>query len=209
MRWYNPVDWYKWFQLTPFGRATPREYWDRPSELEYNEMLEKEGFVARDSDEVKRFPTIISDLDVLESYLLPTFCEFNQRSRYYQHQYYFYQWIFIIGAFLTTVVAVLATYLGRGVDVQTTVGIIRTAWTPSRIAGLFTAIIGAIVSYFAIMSNWREPRKRWVNYRRLAEELRAIYFKFLLHTRPYDSKNRIEILRRDILELKQQEESNR
>ncbi len=212
----------RWYQKrTPFGRREPKE-WERPAdEAAYQEALYWEGFITPnfwDDDDLANYPKIMQDLDDLEEYLLPAFWEYTQRARYYQRNYYFYQWIFIIGAFLTTAFGALTTYFNAGDG--TSVTFLGTAYTNISIFGrptnygmdnffsLLTTIVSAITSYFTLLSNQGEPRQRWANYRRLAEELRMLYFKFVSRLPPYDKPNRVDKLRHRVIEIREQEPSS-
>ncbi|MFZ4816072.1 MAG: DUF4231 domain-containing protein [Phototrophicaceae bacterium] len=207
----------KWYRGTPFGRSVPKE-WVRPSDVDYALMQHYEGFIVPEhweDDDLKTYPAIKQDLKDLEEYLLPVFWEFNQRSRYYQHNYYYYQWVFIIGAFATTVLAVMTTFFSGqnvslfGIAIGT---VVIFGWNSGlEVVTLFsviTTIVSAVTSYFTILSNQGEPRKRWASYRRLAEELRMVYFRFISRLEPYNTKDRVEQMRRRVLEIREQEETS-
>jgi len=84
----------------------------------------------------------------------------------------------------------------------------RNGWSMVTLFSGLTTIVSAITSYFTLLSNQGEPRKRWASYRRLAEELRMLYFKFLSRMEPYDKAARVEILRKRIIEIREQESSS-
>ncbi|MEO0561513.1 MAG: DUF4231 domain-containing protein [Chloroflexota bacterium] len=215
--------WRKWYKKrTPFGRDEPKE-WSRPaSEEAYQEALYWEGFITPDywdDDDLRTYPAINQDLDDLEDYLLPSFWEYNQRARFYQRSYYYYQWVFIIGAFMTTVFGAMTTYFtvdgesgvmlfGQSYYWVTLPIIGQQNFTMAAMLSLATTIVSAITSYFTLLSNQGEPRKRWANYRRLAEELRMLYFKFVSRLPPYDKANRVEKLRYRVIEIREQEPSS-
>jgi len=212
-------DWIQWYRKrTPFGREEPKE-WTRPEDEEaYQEALYWEGFVTPDFwdvEDLTQYPAITQDLDDLEEYLMPSFWEYNQKARFYQRNYYFYQWVFIIGAFLTTVFGAMTTYFtteagaavvlfGVSFDTVNFFGW-ETDWTMVAMFSFMTTIVSAITSYFTLLSNQGEPRKRWANYRRLTEELRMLYFKFISRLPPYDKLNRVDRLRRRVIEIREQE----
>lgn len=204
----------KWYKKTPFGLNTPKT-WTRPSEDEYELALHYDGFISKQhwkDDDLSQYPAILQDLDDLDEYLMEVFWEYNQRSRYYQRKYYYYQWVFIIGAFLTTAMGVLTTYFaGDNVSflgaITTSVRLLwwDTGWTMVGLFSVSTTIVSTITSYFTLLSNQGEPRKRWASYRRLAEELRMLYFKFISRLEPFDKADRVQILRKRILEIKELE----
>lgn len=210
----------KWYRKTPFGRHTSK-VWVYPGDEKYQNDLNNEGFICPEhweEDDLSQYPAIMQDLRDLDEYLLPVFWEFNQLSRHYQTNYFFYQWVFIIGAFLTTVMGVLSTLFtgtniilfGKHYGEFVTFDLVFIQWQPGwTYVGLFsvmTTIVSAITSYFTILSNQGEPRKRWASYRRLAEELRMLYYKFLARMEPYNRENRVEMLRRRVIEIREQEQ---
>lgn len=186
--------------------------WSHPPEEDYQLMMHWEGFISPDhwtEDNIEDYPLVMQDLADLEEYLMPTFWDFNQRAIYYQNNYYKYQWVFMLGAFFTTVLAVLTGYYG-GLDKTTARFLIIEANTNDwiNLFGVLTATVSAITTYYTMLSNHGEPRKRWTGYRRLTEELRMTYFKFLSRTEPFDREDRVDKLRKRVLDLRRQEEEN-
>jgi len=186
--------------------------WERPPDAEYQQNLHWDGFITPeywDDDDITSNPLIAQDLEDLEEYLLPTFWEFNQKSKYYQNNFYKFQWVFTFGAFCTTIFAIATGYYG-GLESDTVrFFIIQTSKSfMVDFFGVLTAVVSAITSYYTILSNQNEPRKRWGGYRRLAEELRMTYFRFLSRTEPYNTADRVDELRRHVLEVRRQEQEN-
>lgn len=204
----------KWYRQSPFGKTVPK-YWTKPSDEQYQLDLHYDGFISPDhlqEYELHKNPAIMEDLETLERYLLPIFWEYNQKSRHFQNKYFFYQWVFIIGAFLTTVSGVITTYFsGLGEDTSYGVWVLFfyfSTWTKVGLMSVTTTIISAITSYFTLLSNQGEPRKRWASYRRLAEELRIVYFRYVARLEPYNTKSRVEVLRRRMIEIREQEQAS-
>jgi hypothetical protein len=181
--------------------------WERPaSDDAYQKLLDEEGFVSNKywkDDDINQHRIIAQDLADLEQYLLPSFFEFSQKSKYYQNQFYLYQWIFVWGAFLTTVLGALAS--------------IYYVTDPNQEAGraaiqqffsYATAIVGAVTAFITALSNRGEPLKRWGKTRRLAEELRMTYFNYLSHIAPYDKVDRVQKLREAIINIRVKEQEN-
>ena len=173
--------------------------WEHPQDPEndakYQETLHWEGFITPShwqEDDILNFPLIKQDLADLEEYLLPIFWNFNQKASYYQNNYYKYQWVFMLGAFLTTILAVLTGYYG-GLNSETARFLILEAKTDTwtNIFGILTTIISGVTTFYNYLSSHGEPRKRWASYRRLTEELRMTYFKFLSRTEPFDREDRV------------------
>jgi len=186
--------------------------WVRPDDATYRQELFWQGFITVEywsDDDLSEYPLIMQDLDDLEEYLLPVFWEFNQKSKYYQNNFYKYQWIFTLGAFFTTILAVLTGYYGGLPEGDARFFLIVLEQnTLVNIFGSATTVISAITTYYTVLSNQGEPRKRWASYRRLAEELRMIYFLYVSRMAPYERANRIDVLRRRVLELRRQEKEN-
>jgi hypothetical protein len=179
-----------------FGAMRPD--WEPPkTEAEYQKMLDQEGFVSNvywKEDDLNQYPVIAQDLRDLEQHLLPSYFEFNQKSRYFQNRYYLYQWVFVVGAFLTTLLGTLAATSGDA-------GIAR--WLKYG-----AAIVGAVTAYYTTLSNRGEPQKRWGKTRRLAEELRMSYFKYLAHLAPFDKDDRVQKLRELVIDTRLKEQEN-
>jgi hypothetical protein len=216
----------------PKWLGLPKE-WDAPeSEEAFQQLLQYDDFLSANdlsAEEAAKHPVIVQDTTDLRQYLIPTFYEMSQKSKYYQNMYYFYQWIFIIGAFLTTLFGTFATY--TIIPTQTTTAVVTEApdaaaqaagdTTPdtstvtttttngsntlSQIFSIITAVIGAMTAFTTTLSNRHEPQKRWGNTRRLAEEMRMHYYKYLSHQQPYDGGDRLTKLRENIMKIKEQE----
>lgn len=236
------------FRRHPFNNV-PKQ-WERPQDdAAYHQMLEWEGFLTVDNwqdDDLSQYPLIEQDLEELEEYLLPIFWDFNQKARHFQNNFYFYQWVFIIGAFATTIFAILTAFFqnqpiqlveappaivqtqgeadeteseapatGREVVVDETGRefMIDTRWSDfsqgaATVLSWLTLIISLLTTYSATMTSHGEPRKKWNNYRRLTEELRMTYFKFLSHIEPFNNEDRVDVLRSRVLEIRRKEQDN-
>lgn len=203
------------FQELTFLKNRPKlrypKEWEAPDQTAYQQELHWQGFISPNHmPEVVQYPIIAQDLRDLEEYLLPVFWDFNQKAKYYQNAFYLYQWIFIFGAFMTTVLAVLTTYYGAFGPAE--------AWflfigpvdgdLMVTIFSVLTALVSTVTSYYTLLSNYGEPRKRWASYRRLTEELRMQYFKFLSRIEPYHQADRVDQLRREVLNIRRQEQEN-
>ncbi|MFN8371700.1 MAG: DUF4231 domain-containing protein [Anaerolineae bacterium] len=217
-----------------FVRRAPKwlglsKEWDPPEdEATFQDLLQRDDFLSvKDfpEDELTKHPVIVQDMNDLRQYLVPTFYEMSQKSKYYQNMYYFYQWIFIIGAFLTTLFGTFATYTivptetttvvataapdaAQGTSDEpttTTTTVTSGSNTLSQVFSIITAVIGAITAFTTTLSNRHEPQKRWGNTRRLAEEMRMHYYTYVSHQTPYDGGDRLSKLRENIMKIKEQE----
>ena len=81
------------FKRSPRLRGIAMD-WERPAdEAAYQKMVSDEGFVSAQywsDDDIAAHPIIKQDLDDLDQYLLQSFFEFSQKSKYYQNQFYLY-----------------------------------------------------------------------------------------------------------------------
>ncbi|MBZ0280474.1 MAG: DUF4231 domain-containing protein [Anaerolineae bacterium] len=196
-RWYNDLFFIK---RRPIFRGLSIE-WDRPAdEDDYQKLIDREGFISHKywhGGDLSKYPTITQDLKDLDQHLLPTFFEFSQKSKYFQNDFYLYQWIFALGAFFTTLFGTLAATVG-----------IAGGNSAGRVLSYMTAIVGAVTAYYTTLSNRGEPQKRWGKTRRLAEELRMNYFKYLSHLPPYDQADRVQKLRETVIDIRVKEQEN-
>lgn len=223
------------FRRRPVLRGISMD-WDAPDGEEgFQQTLEYDGFVSKSvwqTHDITKHPVIAQDLRDLEQHLMPSFYEFSQKSKYFQNRYYLYQWVFIWGAFLTTLFGTLTTYVyDPFLAVQTSApvtaevtpapdgGQATTTTTPftaqasrgntwSRVFGYLTALLGAVTAFFTALSNRGEPQKRWAKNRRLAEELRMHYYKYLAHLSPYDKPDRVQRLRELVVDSRIKEQEN-
>jgi hypothetical protein len=172
----------------------------------YYEALNNEGFISPKhwtQDNLSDYPIIEQDIKDLEEHLLPTFWRYTHLAKYYQNRFYLYQWVFMFGAFLTTILAVFTSYFDNTGYIVPMIGMEYV-----RFYSVMTMIVSAITSYFTLLSNQSNPRNRWANYRRLSEELRMTYFKFLARLEPYDKENRVTKMREQIMAIKERERGN-
>jgi hypothetical protein len=187
------------------------EVWDPPElDEDYQRLIHDEGFVAvgyGEYEDLTAHPVIMQDVRDLNQHLLPTFFMLGQKARYYQNQFYMYQWVFIVGAFLTTLFGTLALYFYGQVDPTAVAA--QSGGDPFAVGlSYLTAIIGAITAFTTTLSNRGEPRKRWSKVRRLTEETRASYFRYLAHLPPYETPERVQRLREMVVAMQIKEQEN-
>jgi hypothetical protein len=211
-----------------FPKPLALKLWVKPDDPEeYATMLDNEGFVVpsrwKESD-LTRFPDIMADLAMLEKYLLPTFWNLNQKAFYYQSRYYYYQRIFLANALITTFISVVNSFVFAVGNIFDAKIIMYLAFffpnytipeyltQPSSIMnitlGILTTIVSSRATYYTLLSNYGEPRQRWAHYRRLTEEVRMTYFKFLAHLGGFAQEGRVKNLRQEIISLRQQEQED-
>jgi hypothetical protein len=194
------------FKRRPYLRGISLD-WERPTSDEaYQKLIHQEGFISAQywqDDDMMGHPIIAQDLADLDQYLLPTFFEFSQKSKFFQNRFYLYQWVFIWGAFFTTILGALASiyYVANTADNPNGSNI-------QAMLSYATAIVGAITAFTTALSNRGEPQKRWGKNRRLAEELRMHYFTYLSHLPPYEKPDRIQKLRENVILIRVKEQEN-
>jgi Protein of unknown function (DUF4231) len=204
----------RWYSNLFFLRRRPY-LWGIP--LDWERPQDSGSFVSSQlwqDGELRHHPIIAQDASDLAEYLLPSFFQFSQKSKYFQNRFYLYQWVFVIGAFLTTVFGALAAllYVPPNLSVAATAAVERSvdlsAINWQQIMSYATAAIGALTAFFTALSNRGEPQKRWGKTRRLAEELRMHYFTYLSHLPPYDTPDRLRLLRENVINIRVKEQEN-
>jgi hypothetical protein len=195
------------FRRRPHFRGISLE-WEHPgNDEDYQKLINDEGFVSANywtQGDISQHPIIMRDLKDLEEYLLPTFFQFSQKSKYFQNQFYLYQWVFVWGAFLTTVFGSVAALYAQPPGGS----VAAEAQSIQHFFNILTAIVGASTAFFTALSNRGDPQKRWGKNRRLAEELRMHYFTYLSHIEPYDRPDRVQKLRENVINIRVKEQEN-
>jgi len=180
----------------------PYEWKKHQHERDYQLVVNNEGFISpvlwQDHD-INKYPTLKQDLADLDEYLLPAFFEFNQKALHYQNRFYLYQWVFMGGAFVTTLFGALTTYAYT---------LSEDGGMAATVFGISTAIVSGLTAYFNILSEQNSPQRRWAKSRRLAEELRMNYFRYLAHLEPFEKEDRVQQMRRLIIDVRRKENEN-
>lgn len=165
------------------------QHWRMPIEPgEFDQHLHWEGFVS-DGDLPKVIPsdgpepTLGPDLNDLRLHLLPTFFEHNQKARAFQNQFYVLHWVLLFGAALTVFWSVTALNAALTSDDL-----------PFLVSVVFAAAAGGITAFYAASADENELQRSWAVNRRIAEELRSHYFRYLAHVSPYDKEDRQGVL---------------
>lgn len=180
---------------------------DDKGEEKPQSRLDAEGFITLEDRKrlgIKEDSIIAQDLKALEKHLLPHFWHLDYKAKYYQNVFYNHQWSFILGAFFTTVSAIITSNLSQ-VEGNGTITIIVC------LLKVITVGMSGWATYATFMSNHFQPRKRWINCRRLAEELRMTYYKYLTHIEPFanvSDEKRLDELRRHVVEIQKKEKAS-
>lgn len=147
----------------------------------YQQRLEWEGFVA-DTEANKISQELRDDLKHLEDRLLPYFWEADQEARHFQNEYYLFQWVFILGALITSVVAAVEVYLYAAHPDAELIG-----WGLTRWFAALATVTSLLTSVVAIVNRNEQPHHKWFRARIAAEILRSTYFTFLARHAPFDT----------------------
>lgn len=190
-----------------FIRRLPKPHvsqeWQRPRTQEaFQDLLEYEGFISMrhwKANDLTQMATLKQDLEDLEEHLVPAFFEFNQKALHYQNRYILYQWVFMFGAFITTLLGALTTYAYTLSD---------DGGMAANVFGIMTAIVSGTSAYFNFVSDQGSPQRRWAKARRLAEELRMNYYRYLAHLEPFDKDDRVQQMRRMVIDIRRKEFQN-
>lgn len=183
--------------------------WTKPSDAEYQTLLEYEGFISPRSwkdDNIDDFPMLKQDLADLQQHMMEYFWELNQKALHYQNQFYLYQWVFMFGALATTALGAFTTYAYTIDGANDKLFDIITA---PQLFGIFTAIVSGVTAFFNVISNQSAPQARWATARRLAEELRVTYYRYIARLAPFDGADRVQKLRQHILTVRRKENESK
>lgn len=159
----------------------------------YNTQLEQAGFISESLLKDKGLtltPELQTDLAALDEHLLADFWQQDYEALYYQNLYYLYQWIFILGALLTTVAAAVGVYIFES---NPDVGLLGVKATDAL--QILTAILSGLVTAVSVLSAAQSPQDRWFKARTKSESLRSLYFLYLTRRDPFDKRSHTERVR--------------
>jgi hypothetical protein len=141
----------------------------------YNQLLGKpEGSLKRLRNDVQfMLETPVSEL--ADASYVDRLFQFDTDAIFYQNSYYWYNWIFIVGAFITTIVSVIGVVSTRFDPTGMLAGV---AWGVTTLFGLITAVATAL-------NQSRRPQLRWYVNRRKAEAMRRHYYLYITRAEPY------------------------
>ncbi len=179
----------------------------------YQKMIYEEGFVSIRYDQTNSIdfanhPVILQDLKDLDNILLPMLFDYNQQTKYWKNQFYLYQWFFIFGACLTTLLGSIATllYIPPGLSAAATMAAENSqnlsAVNWQQFFGILTAVIAVFTAFIFTASNRGPARQQWLDAQRMEEDLRTIYFKYLSHAAPFENTSRFDKLREFLVEIR-------
>jgi hypothetical protein len=191
------------FFIRRFPKRQIDDTWERPtSETEYKSLLESDDFMTLhlEAGSADKYPNVVQDLKDMDEHLLIAFFEFSQKAKYFQNMFYGYQWLFIVGTLVTTMLGVYTTHTFTTDQ--------ALASSEFKLITLFTSLVSAAIAAFTARTNRYQPQRRWAQNRRSAEDLRMHYFLYLSHLPPYHQSDRLDLLRRRVVELRELEEQD-
>lgn len=191
------------FKRRPHLLGVPRE-WIPPDtstpagRQALDDQLDKNGFVSKSylkqiSEKLNQEPSraLESDLEELNEHLIPDFMQLDQEANHYQNLYYLYQWYFIIGALLTTVIAALGVLI---YDSTREMPLLDMEW--ATLLPLITAILSGIVATVSFLNASQSPHEKWFKKRSQAESLRSLYYQYLARQGTFAVEDAVERIRR-------------
>jgi hypothetical protein len=171
-KWVRPQDPAKWeAKLKESGFIVP-------SEIDY--FAETRGYPIDKFQGLKADVEYLLDKPVIkaeDTSFIDKLYEYDTLAKNYQNAYYLFNWVFIIGAFATTlmsVISVLATAFPQNVLIST-----QAAWW-------ITVGFGALTAIYTALNSSQRPQFEWYVNRRRAEAMRRHYYLYLAHARPYN-----------------------
>lgn len=168
-----PEDPDKTYQLMPLKIEIQD---DKAVVVEVDKNNKKKSFqVASTPEAVNRLK---QDLDTLETELMPLFRVRDHAAKRDQNRYRRYQISFIFLATMATAVGSFQVWaLQTAPEFIVWLGLLETA------IALFTTFIATLIGT-------RQPLGEWLENRRLAEQLRREFFRYLMDIEPYDKLER-------------------
>lgn len=171
-----------------FVRRRPKlqgslQEWHKPDDATYEALVRSHDFLTvKDIEEyiqnkapnltLADFATIVDDLELLngDTYLHHYF-RYDAAAGHYQNNFYLYNWIFVLGAFVTALLAYLSVI------------------SSSSLIWIATGVIGFITTVYTFKNNREVPQREWYVNRRRAESLRSHYYQYLAQVPPYHGSN--------------------
>jgi hypothetical protein len=152
----------------------------------YNEQVERAGFVSETLLAKQGLPLtaeLKNDLDALDEHLLTDFWKEDHEALRYQNMYYLYQWIFILGALATTIVAAAGVYIFESNPDAEILGQRST-----ELFQILTAVFSGFTTTVSILSATQSPQENWFKARTKAESLRSLYYLYLARRDPFNDR---------------------
>jgi hypothetical protein len=192
------------FFLNPSRRPRwkiPKDYPQKNTDPNWSAELTKHGFMLppKAGENTAVSDSMVKSINDVNDKLLPLFFDFDYQAKVNQNLFYFVQYTFVIGAFITTLLGALTVTTIPSAKPDTTVNTTTNQSasdnpTVAKFFGALTAIAGVLTGFATMIQNREKPQEKWYKYRRWAETLRMHYFEYLACMSPYDSPDRTKRL---------------
>ncbi|MGB7339299.1 MAG: DUF4231 domain-containing protein [Phototrophicaceae bacterium] len=163
---------FEWFRQFPSFNfpSEPRKDFVLLKESDVKELLDDYD-IGYDTPAAQR---VWEDIDVLNEELMPIFRERDHVAKREQNRYRLYQLSFL---FLATAATAIGSFQ---------VWALQSAQEMILVFGLFETFIALLTVFVSTLMGNRQPLGEWLENRRLTEQLRREYYRFLTDTEPYD-----------------------
>lgn len=160
-------NWPEWMRQLPQIRF--------PEPNENFQLIDSERLAAQvsqvDAEARKRLE---DDLQYLDRELLRLFRERDYQAKFQQNRYRTYQIAYML-------LATAATLAGSLLAVS-----LRSAPNTAPLWGFIETLIALLATFLAALSSRDAPLPKWIENRRIAEQLRREYYRYLMDLPPYD-----------------------
>jgi hypothetical protein len=128
--WKDYFFWKRWPWRKEYNVKSSE--WIQPYDEEYLKLIKEENFLVPEDVPA----SLHDDIDLINSEFLPVYFRLNKEATFHQNRYFIYQWLLVLAAFVTAIVAALAIVASPSTR--------ETAQVFSRPAGLSQAQLDAI-----------------------------------------------------------------
>lgn len=161
-------NWPEWMRQLPQIRfPPPKPDFQLLDPAQLNALLEKANPDVR--------ARLETDLKYLEGELLRMFRERDYEAKFQQNRYRLYQIAYMS-------LATAATLAGSLLAVS-----LRDAPATAPLWGFIETLIALLATFLSALSSREPPLPLWIENRRISEQLRREYFRFLMDLEPYDA----------------------
>lgn len=168
----SPVEWFRQFPKLQFP-SEPDNSFVLIDDDDLKSLL-KDHQIAEDTPAAQR---VRQDMDILNEELMPLFRERDHIAKREQNRYRLYQLSFLMLATAATAVGSFQVWALQTENAK--------QWILSL--GLLETFIALLTTFIATLMGNRQPLSEWLENRRLAEQLRREYYRFLTDSEPYDA----------------------
>lgn len=171
--------WSQWINQLPkmrFQEKPNNKYELMPISFEGDNIIAKDGFSIKSTEDARK--KIEQDMETLNTELMPLFRVRDHAAKRDQNRYRRYQLSFIFLATCATGVGSFQVWALQNAE----------GWI--LILGLIETVIALLTTFIATLMGTRQPLADWLENRRLSEQLRREYFRYVMDIEPYDKLER-------------------